>query len=162
MGDLKDGLGVECKIDKIHVYRGDTQYKNFFIIQTAPIPKFEYLDINGNPIQRSEPEYRKDSAYFFEGKCIDPREADNGYYRNSTGESIKLTKENHYILYRILIKYGFMVAPIETPIEKIHPDTIASDFIKKVIENDGLTEELVDSFEEKNRSWYGRAIKECL
>ena len=99
---------------------------------------------------------------FFEGKCIDPREADNGYYRNSTGESIKLTKENHYILDRILIKYGFMVAPIETPINKIHPYTIASTFIKAVIENDGLTEELVDSFEEKTRSGYGWAIKGSL
>ena len=162
MGDLKDGFGVECKIDKIHVYRGDTPYKNFFIIQTAPIPKFEYLDINGNPIQRSEPEYYKDRAYFFEGKCIDPREADHGYYRDSTGVSIELTKENHYELERILIKYGFMVAPIETPINKIHPDTIASIFIKAVIENDGLTEELVDLFEEKTRDKYGWAIKGCL
>lgn len=161
MGNFKDGFGVECKIDKIHVYRGNTPYKNFFIIQTAPIPKFEYLDINDNPIQRSEPEYYKDLAYFFEGKCIDPREADNGYYRDSTGVSIELTKENHYELERILIKYGFMVAPIETPINKMQ-FTIGRDFISSVIENNGLTEELVNSFEKKTRSGYGWAIKGSL
>lgn len=152
--------GIECNIEKIYVYKDKSIYKSFFIIQIAPSEPFIYLDKDNNPIVREIPDYYLDYAYFFNGKCISPKEAKNGYYRDKDG-SHKLTRDNSYERERILKKFGFMIAPIQTPIN-IGDWIIGASFIKAVINHDGLTNTLVDNFQKQTQRSYGSAIKDAL
>lgn len=157
----REGCYLECKIEKIHIYRINSIHRNFFIIETTDLPPFAYQDKKGQIIPRENITYYKDYAYFFDGKCIDPKEAQNGYYRDSAKISHKLTRDNSYERERILKKFAFMIAPIETPVNKA-PRREMSQFIQMVIDNNGLNEELIAGFERWGSRHYGISIIECF
>ena len=158
--NCNSNFGLECNIEKIHIYKDKSKYKSFFIIQTSPLEPFTYLDRDNNPIIREIPNHYLDYAYFFNGKCLSPKEAQNGYYRDKNG-SHELTRENSYERARILTKFGFMIAPIETPI-KIGDRRIGEDFITAVINNNELTNALVEQFQIQTCDNYGSIIKDIL
>ena len=157
----REGCYLECKIEKIHIYKSPSIYRNFFIIETTDLPPFAYQDKKGQIIPRENIEYCSDYAYFFDGKCIDPKEAHNGYYRDDAKVSHKLNRDNSYERERILNKFAFMIAPIETPVNKAHWKKI-SEFIQKVIDNNGLNEKLIAEFERWSSDHYGVLITESL
>ena len=158
--NCNSNFGLECNIEKIHIYKDMSKYKSFFIIQTSPLEPFTYLDRDNNPIIREIPNHYLDYAYFFNGKCLSPKEAQNGYYRDKNG-SHELTRENSYERARILTKFGFMIAPIETPI-MIGDRRIGEDFIRAVINNNELTNALVEQFQIQTCDNYGSIIKDIL
>lgn len=150
---LMDTWNIECSIDKIYIYRDDSIRKNFFIIQTTPLSLFQYEAIDGTIIPRDNLDDYQDYAYFFQGKCISPNETKNGFYRDNSGESHKLTQDNHYFRNRIIKKMAFMIAPIDTPVN-IAPEYIIEEFMENILNSDDLNIDLVDDFNNKTRNNY--------
>lgn len=155
---MNNNWNIECNIEKIHIYRDDSIYKNFFVIQTKPLPLFQYEAMDGTIIERDNLDYYEDCAVFFQGKCIDPNETKNGFYRDGFGKSHQLTIDNHIFRRRIITKFAFMVAPIDTPIN-LAPQNICSDFIKSVLNSDYLSTELVNNFYRETSGAFRNVIK---
>lgn len=101
----------EIEISKLIIYRDSGYpYKNFFILLTAPMKPFEYVDYEGRPIVRATgfQEYRDDIAVLFEGRYIDPAETDNGYYACGD-ETLEVNLEDFKHRRRYLKPYAFLV-----------------------------------------------------
>lgn len=144
-----DSWNIECCIDKIHIYRDDDSiYKNFFLIQTKPLPLFQYETIDGTIIERDNLGSNEDYAVFFQGKCINPDETKNRFYRDSSGKSHKLTTDNCIYKRRIITQFAFMIAPIGTPMNSA-PQHICSDFIQSILNSNHLSTKLINDFNQK-------------
>ncbi|UEC24297.1 protein kinase [Pasteurella canis] len=148
---------VEINIRDIILFRDrDNLFNNLVIIRTNASDFFTYYDkFNIQKERNIYPEHLFDRASFIGGKCIDPKETQNGYYEDASGISTNLRDIDDFIeLERCIKPYLYIIAPKETSLNDWSRDGKSEEFLSKIMSSENILDNVINFIKHIQQSSY--------
>ncbi len=138
----------EINILDVTLFRDNNDpFNNLIFIRTKQASPFVYMD-KFDEIKTREINKDKDLDYasYIDGKCIDPEETKNAYYKNKNGSSIHISELEHYDVKRQLKPFLYVIAPKETALNDWLSDGGASKILSKIMASEVINDKDIKNF----------------
>ena len=146
---LKSGDNLcEINILDVTLFRDNNDlFNNLIFIRTKQASPFVYID-KFDEIKAREINKDKDLDYasYIDGKCIDPEETKNAYYKNKNGSSIHISELEYYDVERQLKPFLYVIAPKETALNDWSRDGGASKILSKIMTSEVINDKDIKNF----------------
>lgn len=138
----------EIKILDITLFRDKNYlFNNLILIRTKYANPFTYLDRFNKVKHRIISENKEfDYASYIDGKCIDPEETKNYYYKNEHGEVIPISELDHSYVERQIKPFLYVIAPKGTALNDWSRDGKSTKILSKIMNSKVINEDDIKNF----------------
>lgn len=143
-----DSKFCEINILDITLFRDKNHlFNNLILIRTKYANPFTYLDRFNKAKNRIISENTEiDYASYISGKCIDPEETKNDYYKNEHGEVIPISELDHSYVERQIKPFLYVIAPKGTALNDWSRDGKSTEILSKIMNSKVINEEDIKNF----------------